>query len=74
SIFTQRSCQDLSVFRDQPLHKWASHGADAFGGLAIIFTGLAPEPLKPEPKRLPTLKTTTFNDFVAATPAYSERV
>ncbi|MBY3202858.1 hypothetical protein [Rhizobium laguerreae] len=41
--------EDLSVFRDAPLHNWASHGADAFGGLAIIFTGLAPEPLKPHP-------------------------
>ncbi|ANL71163.1 phage terminase large subunit-like protein [Rhizobium phaseoli] len=66
--------EDLGVFRDEPLHNWASHGADAFGGLAIIFTGLAPEPLKPERKPLPTFETMTFNEFVDATPEYSERV
>ncbi|MBY3590603.1 terminase [Rhizobium bangladeshense] len=66
--------EDLGVFRDEPLHNWASHGADAFGGLAIIFTGLAAEPLKPEPKPLPTFQSMTFNDFVNSTPTYSEHV
>lgn len=64
----------MSVFRDEPLHNWASHGADAFGGLAIIFTGLAPEPLKPQAKALPTFQTMTFNEFADTTPTYSERV
>ncbi|TCL70549.1 terminase [Rhizobium sp. BK251] len=44
--------ESLGVWRDQPLHNWASHGADAFGGLAIIFTGLAPEPLPEKTKTL----------------------
>lgn len=65
---------DLSVWKDQPRHDWASHGADALGGLALVFTGLAAEPLKPEPKPLPTFQSMTFNDFVAATPTHSEHI
>jgi hypothetical protein len=35
---------------------------------------LAPEPLKPQAKALPTFQTMTFNEFADSTPAYSERV
>ncbi|NTJ63531.1 terminase [Agrobacterium rhizogenes] len=65
---------DLSVWRDNPRHDWASHGADSLGGLGLIFTGLAPEPLKPERKPLQTLQNITFNDFLESTPSRSERV
>ncbi len=66
--------EDLSVFRDEPLHNWASHGADAFGGLAVIFTGLAAEPLPSEPKPPTTMTNITYNELLASSPYHSERI
>lgn len=44
--------EDLGVWKDKPRHDWASHGADALGGLAVVFVELKPEPLPPEPKTI----------------------
>lgn len=37
--------EDLGVWKDKPRHDWASHGADALGGLALFFQELKPDPL-----------------------------
>ncbi len=43
--------EDLGVWKDTPLHDWASHGADAIGGLALFYKELQPESLPPDPGR-----------------------
>jgi len=53
--------EERGVWKDRPRHDWASHGADAFGGLPVIFTGLAAEPL---PERKPkTIHEATLDDL-----------
>jgi hypothetical protein len=42
--------EDLGVYKDKPLHNWASHGADALRGLGMIYTGLKADPA-PDPAR-----------------------
>lgn len=64
--------EDLGVWRDKPRHDWASHGADAFGGLPVIFTELAPEPVKP--KKPATMQEMTFAEALKMTPKRNERV
>lgn len=44
--------EDLGVWKDQPRHDWASHGADALGGLAVFYRELKPEPLPEKPKAI----------------------
>lgn len=44
--------EDLGVWRDKPRHDWASHGANALAGLALIYTELAPEPIPEQPRKL----------------------
>jgi len=43
---------DLGVWKDRPRHDSASHGADAFGNLPVIYKDLAPEPLPPPAPKL----------------------
>lgn len=43
---------DLGVWSDKPMHDAASHGADSIGGLALFYTGLLPEPLRPDAGRV----------------------
>lgn len=45
--------EDLGVWKDRPRHDWASHGADAIGGLALFYTELKPEtaPIEPPPMK-----------------------
>lgn len=31
------STEDIAVYKDSPVHDWASHGADAFGHLALAY-------------------------------------
>lgn len=57
----------LKVFSDNPLHNWASHGADAFRGLALVAQQriIAAKPQKkaePEPGRLPVTLEQLFQD------------
>lgn len=58
--------EDFGVWKDKPRHDWASHGADAFGGLPVVFTDLKPEPVKEQPKTLGigphAASTMTMND------------
>lgn len=56
--------EDFGVWKDKPRHDWASHGADAFGGLPTIFQELAPEPIKEKPRALGVgdHNTITMND------------
>lgn len=45
--------EDLGVWKDKPRHDWASHGADALGGLAMFYQELKPEVVeKKKPKWL----------------------
>jgi len=48
---------DKRMFRDKPLHNWASHGADAFRMLAVAWREMA-EPEKAAPPKF-------FNDLTA---------
>lgn len=43
--------EDLGVWKDKPRHDWASHGADAIGGLSLFYRDLPSEPLPPDPAR-----------------------
>lgn len=38
--------EDLGVFKDKPLHDWASHGANALAGLSLFYRELKAEPVK----------------------------
>lgn len=42
----------LRVFKDNPLHDWASDPADAFRYLCMAYRLLVPEPIKPPPRFL----------------------
>ncbi len=70
--------EDLAVWKDKPRHDWASHGADALGGLALAFTELAPEPIVEKPRSLgvgPHSTTTmTMNDAWLTTSQQSGRL
>jgi hypothetical protein len=46
---------DKRVFKDKPLHNWASHGSDAFRMLAVAWREMAGEPKKPEPRFFPDI-------------------
>ncbi len=39
--------EDLGVWKDKPRHDWASHGADAIGGLAMFYQGLKVDVIAP---------------------------
>jgi hypothetical protein len=39
--------EDLGVWKDKPRHDWASHGADALGGLAMFYQELKVEVIAP---------------------------
>lgn len=42
--YRKRWIEDLQAYADEPLHDWASHGADAFQGIAITnLDALTPE-------------------------------
>lgn len=41
---------DKKMFKDKPLHNWASHPADAFRYLAIAWQELKPKPAETPPK------------------------
>lgn len=70
--------EDLGVWKDKPRHDWASHGADAIRGLGLVFTELAPEPIKEAPRSLgvgPHFATTmTMNDAWATVAPQSTRI
>jgi phage terminase large subunit len=43
--------QQLQQFKPEPVHDWASHGADAFRGLAVRHKTPKEQPLPPPPYR-----------------------
>lgn len=57
--------EDLSVWKDAPRHDWASHGASALAGLALVYQEMRPEPLPPEARNLAVGATNrmTMNDM-----------
>lgn len=42
--------EKLKVFKEHPLHNWASHAADAFRYMAEAYREIVPEKAKPKPK------------------------
>lgn len=54
---------DKKCFRDQPLHDWTSHAADAFRMLAIAWRELTPAE-EPHPPRFPTAQTLTVSELI----------
>jgi hypothetical protein len=64
---------DKRIFKDKPLHNWASHGADAFRMLAIAWREMQPEPKKAEPRFFPDI---TANELFwpKAAPSQMERI
>jgi phage terminase large subunit len=64
---------DKRIFKDKPLHNWASHGADGFRYLAIAWREMAATTEKAAPKFFPLQ--TIANDvfWPASTPAIQER-
>lgn len=53
----------LKVFRDEPLHDWASHGASAFRYLALAV-GEIKVPKNPVKPKIPTLADMTYEDLI----------
>jgi phage terminase large subunit len=55
---------DKKTFKDQPLHDWSSHGADAFRYLAMAWEQASPADRPADPIK-EMLRPKTFNDMIA---------
>lgn len=44
--------EDRGVWKDKPRHDWASHGADGFRSMAMVYKELPPEPVRERPRAL----------------------
>ena len=51
---------DKKVFKQTPLHDWASHGADGFRYLSMAWREMKPEPVPPPPPPLRGIREMTF--------------
>lgn len=62
----------LGVWKDQPRHDWASHGADGFRYLAIAYREIAPP--RPPPPPLRGVSDMTIDELWAKQGAQSRRI
>ena len=58
--------EDRGVWRNKPRHDWASHGADAFRGLAMAYKEFVPPPEPEIPIEERLAKIPTLNDLIKA--------
>lgn len=57
--------EDLGVWKDKPRHDWASHGADAIGGLAMFYTELKPEEVPVDRPIFKPMNEMTMDEWMA---------
>lgn len=66
--------EELGVWKDKPRHDWASHGADALGGLALFYQELKPEVIAPKKPKWPHEQTAAevfnLNETPSTRPEY----
>jgi hypothetical protein len=66
--------EDLGVWKDKPRHDWASHGADALGGLSLFYQDLKPEMVQVKKPKWPEQQTAAEVFDLHATPERREWV